>query len=547
MQKTCRWCQLGFEVTEEDRAFYAKQRVGEPSLCVECRQQRRAAFRNERKLHRRKCDRTGESMISIYAAEVPFKVYKPAVWWSDQWDPLDYGRDYDFSRTFFEQYRELQAEVPRLALYQKNVENAEFTNHTMDLKNGYLCVDVGMSEDVCYSNWIIDCRDVVDCYQMESSELCYESLYAVDNYNCVGLYLSDRNRDSAFLYDCNDCSDCYMSWNLRKKRFCIENKQYSEEEYRARMKEIDLGSYKVFEQERLKFAQHLERSGIRCDQHLVSSEDSAGDLIYQCKNVNESFEVINSQDCRYCYLTGYAVDCMDVFQSAIACERQYECHGCNRSKFVTGCSISYDCAECYYCEMCHNSRDLLGCIGLRHKQYCILNKQYSESDYRELAGKIFQQMKRDGEWGEFFPPELSPFAYNETVAMDYYPLSRVEAEARGWKWRAEDDVREAVAGAEIPDHIDDCDQSLCSKVMVCAVTGRPFKITELEFKICKKMAVPLPRKCPDQRYRERMALRNPWKLFERKCGKCAAEVRSSFAKNAPQTVYCEQCYLAEVY
>ena len=30
----------------------------------------------------------------------------------------------------------------------------------------------------------------------------------------------------------------------------------------------------------------------------------------------------------------------------------------------------------------------------------------------------------DGEWGEFFPASLSPFGYNETVANEYYPLSR---------------------------------------------------------------------------------------------------------------------------
>ena len=32
----------------------------------------------------------------------------------------------------------------------------------------------------------------------------------------------------------------------------------------------------------------------------------------------------------------------------------------------------------------------------------------------------------DGEWGEFFPSSLSPFGYNETVAQEYFPMTREE-------------------------------------------------------------------------------------------------------------------------
>ena len=36
-------------------------------------------------------------------------------------------------------------------------------------------------------------------------------------------------------------------------------------------------------------------------------------------------------------------------------------------------------------------------------------------------------MKSTGEWGEFFPHELSPFGYNETVAQEYFPLNEAQA------------------------------------------------------------------------------------------------------------------------
>jgi hypothetical protein len=39
-------------------------------------------------------------------------------------------------------------------------------------------------------------------------------------------------------------------------------------------------------------------------------------------------------------------------------------------------------------------------------------------------------MKQTGERGEFFDPKLSQFGYNETVAQEYFPLTREEALAR---------------------------------------------------------------------------------------------------------------------
>jgi hypothetical protein len=75
-----------------------------PTLCPDCRQQRRLSFRNERKLYKRKCDATGKDIISIYSPDKPYTVYHQDYWWSDAWEPMDYGRDFDFSRSAIEQF-----------------------------------------------------------------------------------------------------------------------------------------------------------------------------------------------------------------------------------------------------------------------------------------------------------------------------------------------------------------------------------------------------------------------------------------------------------
>jgi hypothetical protein len=73
--KICKHCQSSFEITDKDLELYdkispsfpspdslvsglKKIQIPSPTLCPDCRQQRRLSFRNERNLYRRKCDAT---------------------------------------------------------------------------------------------------------------------------------------------------------------------------------------------------------------------------------------------------------------------------------------------------------------------------------------------------------------------------------------------------------------------------------------------------------------------------------------------------------
>lgn len=63
-----------------------------------------------------------------------------------------------------------------------------------------------------------------------------------------------------------------------------------------------------------------------------------------------------------------------------------------------------------------------------------MNLAYSVHEYEELCGKIIEHMESTGEWGEYFPHELSPFGYNETVAQEYFPMEEKEVKEKGWNW-----------------------------------------------------------------------------------------------------------------
>lgn len=126
--KICQNCQKDFAIEPEDFDFYEKVKVPPPNRCPECRYQRRLANRNEWNLYKRSCSLCNKNIISIYNTDYPGPVYCPPCFWSDGWDAQKYARDYDFSKPFFEQFKEFRFTVPRLAITNKDSVNSEYTN-----------------------------------------------------------------------------------------------------------------------------------------------------------------------------------------------------------------------------------------------------------------------------------------------------------------------------------------------------------------------------------------------------------------------------------
>ncbi len=183
--KNCQNCKKDFTIESDDFSFYEKIKVSPPTWCSECRQLRRYAWRNERTLYRRPCDLCKKSTVTIYSPNKPYKVYCVGCWWSDGWDPASYGRDFDFSRPFFQQFAELQHDTPRMALLNKNSVNSEYTNHSGDNKNIYLSFSCFGDENVMYSTWVMKSRDCMDCgFVAEKGERLYDVLDSISSYQC---------------------------------------------------------------------------------------------------------------------------------------------------------------------------------------------------------------------------------------------------------------------------------------------------------------------------------------------------------------------------
>ena len=561
MRTVCRQCQAPFEITDEDLAFYdkispviggTKQAIPPPTHCPDCRMQRRLTTRNERNLYHRKCDLTGRQIVSVYASGSPHKVYQSDEWFSDKWDPRDYARDFDFSRPFFAQFAELKRAVPRMALVtspQAEESNCMYINFAGHSKNCYMTFDSDYNEDSIYTKVVKHSKRCVDCSFVHDSELCYE---CVDCYNCYNLRRSQNCSncsDSAFLRDCRGCRHCFFCVNLAQKEYHIYNKPYSKEEYEKIIAGLQLtkhSSLGPIAADAQVFALKHPRKAAQ----MLKAEDATGNYIHNAQRCHRCFDVADAQDLRYCDSLYKAKDCADISSFGEKIELCYESAtagiDCYHMLFCFAGVIG--CSDILYCDECRTSTHCFGCVGMKHSKFCVFNKQYTEEEYGKLVPKIIEHMRKTNEWGEYFPASISSFGYNETVAQEYFPLTKEKAVTRGWAWR-EDDEQEKYRGppVQLPDDIGDTGNDVCEKILACSVTGKPYKITAQEWQFYRDMGLPVPRKCPDQRHKERLALRTPRKLWQRTCAKCKAAIETTYAPDRPEIVYCESCYLTTIY
>ena len=556
MIASCLQCKANFEITTEDLQFYdtvspiingEKFPIPPPKLCPSCRNQRRLAFRNERKLYQRTSSLSGKSIISAYAPQDPYKVYDQAEWWSDVWDGTDYGRDFDFSKTMNEQLRELYRDVPHASLYTTNAENSYYTNYTLNQKNCYLIFGAGNNEDCLYGKFVVQCKDVVDSLTLYSSELCYQGIASERCYDCK-FFLNCRGcTNSIMIEDCSACQDCIGCYGLRSKQYCVFNKQYSREEYEQIKKEYEyLTPEKIaFLREKL---EELKKNLPRLQSHIYASENCTGESVYNSKNCQNAFDAKDCEDCKYISFAPKSLVAHDIaFCAPDGVRFCYNVCAAVDLERCMSCFFTWYGSDMYYCMDCHHGKNLFACVGLKSKQYCILNKQYTKEEYEKLVPKIIEHMQKTGEFGEYFEFQTSAFPYNETVAQEYFPLTREQAEKMNLRWREE---KEEVLNEETstpPADIREVDDSILKKILVCEVSGKKYKIIPQELEFYRKMKLPIPRRHPDQRHMDRLQYHNFQTVFDAICTKCNQAIKTMYPPEKQQNLTCEACYMKEVY
>jgi hypothetical protein len=567
--RTCKSCSAQFVLDGEDLGFLEKVGAPLPLYCPQCRAQRRLAHRNERTMYKRKCNLCDKDIVAIYPSETPWPVYCAPCWWSDNWAPQSFAQDFDTTKPFFEQYRELQNKVPRIGLLSIQSVNSEYTNNAADNKNCYILFAAEKNEDCYYGRLVQSCKSVVDAAFVYESELCYECVDCVKCYNTLFSERCQASSDLLFCFDVRDSSHCILSTNLRHKSYCIENVQYSKEEYEQKRKAI-LSSWTSIEAAKKRF-EELKGQTIVKYAFQTKCNNATGDYLYNCHEGRMLFDTRNTKHCRFLADAEDPTDSWDMNNAYYKPELCYDVMGVLQVYNCKHCSFVFYAHDMEYCNNCYNSENCFGCIGLRKGQYCILNKAYTPEEYARLKSEIIASLKVDGSYGQFIPPEFSPFGYNETLAKDFWALTKEEAHAKGFKWQEATTGtfgKETIKKGMMPATIDEVQDNILNDILVCERCNKNFRLTAGELQFYRKMHLPIPRYDFECRHQMRMAKRTPRSLWHRNCrcsgaasdnglyqntgthvhntASCAEEFETAYANERPEIVYCEACYQSEV-
>ncbi len=566
-----------------------KYEISLPSLSPSARQINRMLFRNDRVFYKWKSDHDGKWIISIYSPEFAWKVYEVNDRYKDIWDPMSYAKDANTNKPFAT-IGEMMLQVPRLNVDGVGNTNSDYCNYCGYDKDCYMDIAGENNEGCYYCLFTKYSKRCVDCTFVYDSEYCYES---ISSYNCNKIVYSqylENCHNCYFSFDLKNCHNCLRCRNLRNQDYCILNKKVTPEEFEQELEKIMNTGYEAYLQGIQKFNE-IKSQFIFPATFKIQTENSFGSDLKGVKHskflFNVSSEVENSL---YMYDVLHAKNCCDLNYSLYQPESSYQLISTLELKKSVCNFATHHSRNVYYCQLCNNCSDCFGCSGLNNKSYCIFNKQYSKDEYEATLALLLENLISDWIRWTFFPADLSPHPYNDTVAIEYFPIGTVTSDewvvssnggniqntwwrtvhvlepgkfiSDAWldlwwaekikiKWRTKNqevnipENLQRIQAWELPEN--GVDESILDKVIICETSERPFRIQKWELEFYRKMKLPLPHKHQDIRHLNRIQLRAKRELYLRNCDKCGIEMVSVYEQEAEFKVYCEQCYNKEIY
>ena len=516
--KACKHCDKSFDITDRDMEFYEKvspvfqdrkYSIPTPTLCPNCRQQRRLSAINQRNLYKNICGLCKQDTVARFHPESGIKVYCNECWSSDSWDALDYWIDFDFEKSFFEQIKILIKNTPfqnLIGSYSNIENNAIYTNYTADIHNSYMVFESDFVTDCMYGSQLRKSSNLIDCFNCSDSEYAYESLDSNNLFSCSYAIDCSSLDDCHYMKNSHGCTHCIWCTNLTNKKYHIFNKEVTPDEFHKFKNNIN--RTKVQEE----FLDLLKKEKSTWN-HIVWSENCTWNYIFNSHNCHDSHDILSCNDIKYCSDVNHSEDLMDISSYGSHSNHMYEWLSVWRySRNVFFCNTIGKWEELFYCIDVKKSSYCFGCVNMKWAKYCILNKQYTQEEYEKLVPKIIEKMKQDWEWWEFFPSSLSAFGYNESIASEYFELTKKEAIDKWFHWSDYQapfpEVEKTIPGEKLPENIADIPNDILTWAIECEVTEKPFRIIKTELEFYRKHNLPIPKRHPDQRYLDRKKLRN---------------------------------------
>jgi hypothetical protein len=536
--KVCKVSGRTFDTTPEEEKIYAEFALPTPDTSQEERVRRLLSFRNDRKFFWRSCSKTEERIYSIYPTSVLFPVYRNEIWLQTDWSPFSFGAEYDLKIGFLEQLYLLWKMVPRPASsFWEGSGNVLQDNFNSE-NNTFLFESVG-AKNAHYSMRIKEGSDLLDCYFVTRSSRCYKAVDCHDSNNIRWSEHSYRCRDSAFLADCVDCKNCLFCVGLRGREYCIWNEQLSAAEYQRQLEQLDLSSRRVVDDAKERFSEFLKEKSFS-PWFFFETQRSTGNALVRTNNCNYAFECVDSEDVFIGGGLSKWNGAVEVF--GIGENGRQVTHSVGVGHNAFNVSHSIDCSNAIsdleYCFNCYESKNLFGCVGLRHAEYCVLNRQYAKEEYFKVVAEIVKNLQSKRLYHKPLNIKFSPFPYNLSAAYDFFPLTKVQADMLKYSWDDKEEhirPRQLLGGkiSESLDHITDIDQSeLFSSVFLCELSGKPFQISPAEYDLCHLLNVPPPIRAFEQRYKDHLFKMGNRVLLKRKDSLSGEEFSSCYAEKS---------------
>ncbi|MFH1405331.1 MAG: hypothetical protein ABIH21_04525 [Patescibacteria group bacterium] len=491
--------------------------------------------------------RNGKPLIT---ATHPHTKYKVMI--DDDWHKEDFSsisQEIDLSSSVLDQLVHLAFEVPlsayrnfkqpvnSIARHSLGDENSFFVEGTISKRCTYSAdsLNIENSSEINWSNNVQDSYNVVAGRNINKCRVVRESR---DCLNCD------------FIFDCRNCEYCFMSWNQRYKKFFWENKQLSEEEWKKRRAEVNLGSFDVFDNLYHTFRKQIGNEVIWPENFNEQSENTTGEYMQKCIDVYRGWFSEGAKNCTWTVWANLGTEnchwgcdpgSSDCFGNLIA----VNCSRCFFSWIITRCQNCEYCIECLECENC------FGCVGLKHKKFHIFNTSYEEAAYWEKIDQIKCAMLDQNEYGRTVPSTLMQTSFEHTGGFITFNWKGEEKligvlcydtaldEAYGdWSNRP---IR---ALEDLPKHINDVGDEWLGVGFMDEKLKRPFSIHPMELELHRRLGVPIRREHFIKRIEDQWCEINTMDILGSSCRACNKSIQIAHNNTYPdRKIYCRECYL----
>lgn len=499
-------------------------------------------------LHKRKCDKTGKDIISVFRPDCPYPVWHKDEWYKNANPPQAV---FDFDQPFFPQAEKFFKQCPIAHNSGTNNENSEYVDDFWYGRDCYLCHNAFKCENCRYIGArTLETKDSMYCAFSTGLEKCIDTVNCEKCYNIVySLYLKNC-RDMAFCYDCRNCSNCLFCFNLRNQQYCFGNKQLTKAQFEEQKQQFSHKTVEKYTQHKVLFRKMMwEIAWHRC-QYVDLCESSTGNFITQLKNCEQTFFYSQGEDT--CNNTRWTdgKTFLDTLSAAVECERLCSCSAVQMMCYDV--RMSFQLTEARFVDYSVYSSQIencLGCCGLVKWKNCIMNTPYSVGEYSALKQKITDHMKSTGEWGQFFPWSFAPNPYDESWSSYYFPLSESEQREQGYFHLPNPEKHNVsyLSIDQLPRTPEEANEETTKQTFWDEVALKPFQILPQDINLCRELGVALPH----THYMRRIQENFKWMPYNgtlrtTKCAKSGKEIQTSWPAEYDGRILSEEEYLKVV-